>query len=193
MKIDSQEIYKKVKKQPSNQIYHEETHCPLVLEIMSNHTKGTVSAFCVAAGIGERTFWDWVNKYPVFAECYDIGRMYAREDWEEEGRNVRHELKMGETCNYSFDYWRMLGWSRFGLSKNSRIRLKLNKDSTPLEHYKELIDQASQGDFTSSEVKQLMEAINVGVNVHDKIQMQSQIDEIKADVLKLNENSNVNG
>ena len=191
MKIDANAIYAKVKKKPSNQIYDEPTHCPLVLEIMSDHTKGTVSAFCVAAGVGERTFWEWVAKHPIFAECYDIGRMYAREAWEEEGRYVRHALKMGETCTYAFDYWRMLGWSRFGLSKNNRIRLKLNKDSTPLEHYKELIQQAADGDFTSSEIKQLMESINVGLNVHDKMQMQSQIDDIKADVLKLSEN-NVN-
>jgi len=55
--------------------------------------------------------------------------------------------------NYAFEHWKMIGWSRFGVGKNSRIKLNLNPNGTPLEHYQQVILQASEGDFTASEIK----------------------------------------
>lgn len=191
-KTDAEQIYKKIKKDPSNKKYCEEVHCPMVLEVIGGSYTSTVAAFCVKAGIGERTFYEWVHKHKMFAECYEIAQAFAKHAWEKEGEEVRHDLKMGEACTYNFDYWRMMGWAKFGISKNNRIRLKLNPVNNAIEHYKELLEQAAGGEFTASEFKQLMEAINVGLNVHDKIEMQKQIDEIKEDVLKLNERENVN-
>lgn len=49
---------------------------------------------------------------------------------------------------------------------------------------------ASNGDFTAGEIKQLMEAINVGLNAHQAFEVQKQIDELKSDLLKVEARSN---
>jgi hypothetical protein len=60
------------------------------------------------------------------------------------------------------------------------------------EHYAQLLKQANNGDFTAGEIKQLMEAINVGLNTHQVFTLQKEIDQLKADLITMNENSNGN-
>jgi len=86
----------------------------------------------------------------------------------------------------------MIGWSRFGISKNSRIKLKLKPNDSPDKHYSQLLAQAAEGDFTAAELKQLMEAINVGLNTHQTFQLQKEIDQLKFDLGTMQENSNGN-
>lgn len=187
MPLDGKELYKRLKRRPT--IYNEAIHCPLILEIMANSEMGTHSAFCKKVLISEMQFYNWRRDYNMFALCYSIGQMYSRENWEEMGREVR--ISAGGLNDRSFEYWRMIGWSRFGVGKNSRIRLNLKRGSNPAEHYTELLQQASEGDFTAGEIKQLMEAINVGLNAHQVFELQKQINELKIDLEKVEANKDV--
>ena len=111
--------------------------------------------------------------------------------WEEQGQILKNrEYPMG-VVTYDFEHWKMIGWTRFGISKNSRIKLELDSKGTPAEHYASILKQASEGDFTASEFKQLMEAVNVGLNVHQVFELQKQIDELKSDLTIMTANSNV--
>lgn len=135
--------------------------------------------------MGETTFWLWTYEHPIFLECYELGKMIARAKWEEEGEKFKsHSMPLG-TIDHAFEYWKMIGWSKYGIGKTSRIRLGLTKDGTPSDHYKQLLSQAGRGDFTASEIKQLMEAINVGLNAHQVFEMQKQLDDLKADLKKM--------
>lgn len=188
--IDAQEIYKKLKTRTTD--YREEIHCPMVLRIMADKDKGTVSAFCVEAMVDNATFFNWVNENPLFEQCYSLGKMMARENWEAEGRQLKNKSSPIGMISYEFEHWKMMGWSRFGVSnKNSRVRLELNPTHNPSQHYAQLIKQAASGDFTAGELKQLMEAINVGLNTEQVFVMQKQIDELKADLATMVNNSNV--
>lgn len=171
-------IFKKVKRQPSR--YDEDAHCKLILSVMLN--KGRYSAFCTEALICEGTFRNWINEHTLFAQCYGIGKMFARENWEIEGEELRDETNPPGVISHKFEHWKMMGWSRFGISKNSRIRLDLNPNDNPSQHYAQLLVQAANGDFTSSEIKQLMEAINVGLNTHQVFELQKEIDQLKSDL-----------
>lgn len=185
MTFDAVKIYKKLK---LGVHYSEELHCPMVIDVL--HKKGTVAAFCVEAGIGESTFYNWLAKHPIFLSCYEYGKALARVNWENEGEEIaKYHAPLG-TIDHSFEHWRMLGWSRFGVGKNSRIRLNLQPTSNPAEHYQALLMQASNGDFTAGEIKQLMEAINVGLNAHQVFELQKEIDELKSDLAKLTEMQN---
>ena len=184
MKFNAEEIYKKIKTQ-GNSKYIEEIHCPMILRIMNDKNKGTMSAFCVEAIIGDTIFYDWLNRHDIFLQCYAIGKMVARENWEQEGREIREIPGLELGCR--MEHWRMIGWSRFGVGKNSRIRLNLNPNNNPAEHYAQLLRQASQGDFTAGEIKQLMEAVNVGLNAHQVFELQKEIDQLKSDLIKMNE------
>jgi hypothetical protein len=180
--VNATRIYKDIKNK--NTAYEEEKHCPMIIKVMSE--LGTVSGFCVTAEIADSTFYEWTKKYPVFNECYRVGCMLARENWEEEGR-----LGKGNE-SFNLEYWRTVGASRFGIGKNNRIRIELNEESSPYEQYQQLIRQASYGDFNSAEIKQLMESINVGVRVYETFKLQQEVDNMKDDLFKMNQHSGNN-
>lgn len=185
----AKELYLKIKSGKTTS-YREEQHCTMILKVMAEREKATFSAFCVEADISEKTFYRWLGENDLFLECYALGKMYAREQWEAEGRELRDITRgPGETDN-KFEYWRMIGWSKFGIGKDSRVRLKLDPKAKPNEHYSQLLAQAADGEFTAGQIKQLMEAINVGLNTHQVFAMQQEIDALRKDLATMNENSN---
>jgi len=179
-------IYERLKCGPKSS-YNPDIHCPLILKTMIH--EGRLGAFLIKASIGESTFYDWLKANPLFAECYAMGKILAREAWEIEGQELRHETNPPGVISHKFEHWKMIGWSRFGVSKNGRIKLKLNPKDNPSNHYAQLLTQASDGDFTASEIKQLMEAINVGLNTHQVFQLQKEIDQLKSDLLTMAANT----
>jgi hypothetical protein len=181
------EIYKQTR--DNTIIYNEARHCTLLLKVMGDPKKSRLSAFCAAVGISESKFYKWVNEHELFRECYLIGQVLSRENWENQGEELRDEIVLPGTSNHKFEHWRMMGWARFGVGKNSRIRLKLNSKSAPNEHYSQLLEQAAEGDFTAGEIKQLMEAINVGMSAHQVFNLQKEIDQLKFDLTIMNENT----
>ncbi len=185
MKHSGEEIYKKYK--GGHLCYVEEVHCPLLLDLMME--KGRVTAFCTEIGISVDTFYKWCKKYPLLNEVYELAKTYAREEWEKEGDEIKNTPRKMGMVDSRFEHWKLIGWSRFGISKNSRIKIDLDPNDTPDKHYAQLLNQASKGDFTAAEIKQLMEAINVGINTHQIFAMQKEIDELKADLALMNENA----
>jgi hypothetical protein len=186
MAVDYEKAYQKFKRGPSP--YKEELHCPMIIRIMAN--KGRVSAFCKAVEIVEETFYRWIKKHKVFGICYEYGKVLAREAWEDEGETLKTSTNPPGVISHEFEHWKMVGWSRFGISKNSRIKLELVPTDTPSQHYSQLLLQASKGDFTASEIKQLMEAVNVGLNTHQVFELQKQIDQLKSDLELMVTNKN---
>lgn len=186
------EIYEKFKDKTKRYRYDEEIHCKMLIETMLNKKEGTVSAFCVKTVISEKQFWAWIQKHELFSEVYSFTKMVCREMWEQEGREIRDEHYPMGTINHAFEYWKLIGWSRFGISKNSRIKLKLDPNETPDKHYAQLLKQACEGEFTAAEIKQLMESINVGLNTHQVFKLQKEIDQLKSDLAIMQTNSNAN-
>jgi len=178
-------------KEGENKHYNEDRHCRMLIDAMLDENKGTMSAFCVDAMITEKTFYNWVKAHPLFCDLYSFCKLLSRQIWEKEGRNISDKEYVMGTVNYEFEHWKMIGWSRFGVGKNSRIKLNLDPKASPLDHYHQVLIQASEGDFTASEIKQLMEAVNVGLNTHEKLELQKQIDELKADLMTMSANQNV--
>lgn len=194
MAIDGKEIVKRLRERnaKSGDGYNEDEHCAKIITIMGNPDKGTMSAFCVESLISDDKFYAWVEKYPFFMDCYCLAKMFARENWERMGREIKDRVSLPGTINNEFEYWKMIGWSRFGIGKTSRIRLALDPHSKPNEQYAQLLKQAATGDFTAGEIKQLMEAVNVGLNAHQVFELQKEIDQLKADLAIMKENSNGN-
>lgn len=189
MSHDAESIFNKIK--DGNIKYAESIHCIGVLQSMLNVSEGTVSSFCVKHLVAESTFHYWVSIHPLFRECYHLGKMFARENWESRGRELQDKEYQLGTISHDMEYWRTIGWSRFGVGKTSRVRLDLDPKGTPMEHYNQLLSQARTGDFTAGEIKQLMEAINVGLNAHQVFTLQEQINELKSELDLMNTNKNV--
>ena len=182
-KKESDSLFKKIK---TNRIaYIEELHCPMVLLIFSKST-GSVAKFCTEATISDNTFYGWVARHDLFSECYRIGAMMGRCEWEREGEDGHHDE------DFNMDYWRIQGSIRFGLGKTNRTRVDVDAESNPYDQYKQLMKQASHGDFTAGELKQLMEAVNVGRTVFETFKLQAEVDKMKDDILKMSQNSGNN-
>jgi hypothetical protein len=175
-----QEIYKAVKKK--NTKYNEELHCVMVLKCFSEG--GTMSTFCSQAMIGDTTFWDWNRRYTTFNECYRIAYMLGKEKWQKEGRDNK------DNDEFNMEYWKLIGLERYGLGRNPKIRMGVKHNANPYEQYQQLVKLGNQGEFTSSEFKQLMEAINVGIRAHENYKLQDEIDEMKANLALMEANSN---
>ncbi len=185
MQIDAEKKYRKFK---SVSPYVEEVHCPLVIEILADPRRGTQAAFCVAADIGYNTFYKWLDRYPLFDECYQYGKIIARFNWEQEAVALERLESNEVGCQY--ELWRLRGWSQFGVGKNSRIRVHLTPGGTPAQHYHDILKSASNGDYTAGEIKQLMEAVNVGLNAYQAHELQDQIDSLKSDLEKMESRTN---
>lgn len=188
--LTSDKIYQHFKER-RNRIYNEETHCKMLINVMLDPNKGTYGSFCIEAMIGDSSFFNWVNEHELFRDIYYFSKLIARELWEKEGREIRDSEYQIGTINYSFEHWKLIGWSRFGISKNARLKLNLNPNDSPAQHYAGILRMAADGDFTASEFKQLMEAVNVGINVHQVFELQKQIDELKSDLSIVTANTNV--
>lgn len=182
MAINAKKIYQAVKK--GEPPFEEEAHCLMVLKMMDE--KGTMSAFCTAAGISDTLFYKWLHKHKRFSDCYRIGCMISRENWEEEGR----EGKFDE--GFNLELWRTQGAARYGVGRSNRVRVHIDATTTPYEQYQQLLNQASMGDFTAAELKQLMESINIGIRAYESYELQKEIDTMKQDLLKMGQNSGHN-
>jgi len=185
--MSGKEIYETLKNNRSK--FDEAKHCALILDVMMDKNRGRLSAFCAEVLISDMTFYNWMKKSELLLECYGLGKMLARENWEIEGDVIAHEVMLPGAVNNRLEVWKMKAWSNFQIGRVSKVRLNLDPDASPNQHYSQLIKQAASGEFTASEIKQLMEAINVGLNSHQVIALQEEINQLKADLATMTENS----
>ena len=168
--MSPKQIYEKLKQ--GNPKYDEERHCLLLLEILP--VKWRVSAFCVQALITEACFYNWVNKYPIFKISYGIAQGLAQEAWEREAEeNEGNE-------DWDRKVWLQKG-SRYSAKDKSKLKLEVDAMANPWEQYQQILKQAEKGDFNASEIKQLMESINVGTRVYETFKLQVDFDTMKED------------
>lgn len=172
--IDAKKLYLQFKR--GERDYSEEIHCPMVLDVMNR--EGTMTAFCRKAQISDGLFYKWIKAHPLFAECYAYGKVLSKCNWEEEGEKGKDEEY------FNFDYWRITGAQRYGVGKN-RVRMGVNPASTPYQQYQELVESANSEEFNASEIKQLMESINVGIRAFESFKLQEEVDKIKEDVVRM--------
>jgi hypothetical protein len=190
MALSPDEIYAHFKKGPVK--LDEEFHSKLLIKVMSDKSSGTMASFCVKAMISESTFYNWLRDNQLFFDIYAFCKMLAKYNWEQEGNELRDLVLPPGATSYAYEHWKLKGWSQFGISKNSRIKLNLDPNGNPNQHYAQLLKQASEGEFTASEIKQLMEAVNVGLNTHQVFELQKEIDQLRSDLATMQANSDGN-
>jgi hypothetical protein len=179
-KSKARKHYEEIKKSltartAKNRIYDEAEHCEMVLQTMSG-TSGTVAQFCVKAGISDTTFWRWCNDYPIFNECYRLGHMIAETIWEKEG-----ELNK-DNPEWNFDYWKLIGKKRFQYGNSAKIRVNVEGIEDPWQQYKHIMRQAAEGEFTSAELKQVIESVNIGIRAFETFELMGKIEEMKEEI-----------
>ena len=160
-------------------IYNEEEHCQLIIEIMLDPRRGTIASFCREAVVSDVTFYKWLDKYPIFYECFRYAIMVARDNWEQEGEDNK------DNPDWDKSYWEKKGAHRFQLNSKAKIRLSVKEDDEPYMQYQQLMKQAAKGEFTSDELKQVMECLNSGTRVYEAFKVQREVDEMKRDIKEI--------
>lgn len=163
--------------------YEPEKHCPMVMEVCSDYQLGDASFFCAKAGISGQTFFRWTYTHPEFNEAYGLANMKARAEW------LRQAAANNDNPEWDSEFWKHIGRTRFGLGRSNKVFLALDPQGTPTDHYKQILAQAAEGAFSASELKQLMEAINVGLRAHEIIELQKEIEQMKNDLVKMMEHT----
>ena len=160
-------------------IYDEQEHCELIIETMLDPKRATIAAFCRHAVVSDKTFYHWLEKYPIFYECFRYAIMVARYNWEQE------EVDNQDNPEWSFANWEKRGNIKFALNTKAKIRLAVGEEEEPYLQYQQLMKQAARGEFTSDELKQVMECLNAGTRVYEAFKVQREIDEMKNDIKEL--------
>lgn len=173
-KIDAKALYLQIKK--GDRKYSEEIHCPMILQVMDN--EGTMTAFCRKALISRTAFYNWCKKHKVFKNCYEVGQIISKANWEEEGETGKSEEF------FNFDYWRTTGAMRYGVGKN-RLRMGIDPKANPYQQYQQLVEMANCEEFNASEIKQLMESIGQGIRAFEAFKLQGQVDKMAEDVSRM--------
>ncbi len=154
--------------------YSPAVHCVLVLKCVSETGRST--AFCKEAGVSGETFKKWLGLFPLFRECYGVALIMAQETWEEE----YEERKDDEEFNKK--EWLERGNRTFKFSAMTKLHLNIKHGSNPYEQYQQIMEQATTGEFTATEIKLLMESINVGTRVYESFKLQEEVDKMKDDL-----------
>jgi len=183
-KISSKQVYEEAKKNVSrrHKKYKEDVHCPMVVDVFSSAT-GSDAAFCEKAVISCSTLKSWKYNYPVFRECYEIAKMICKKNWELEGEMAKHDAE------FNMDYWRDKGNRLFKAFKDDRVSVYMTPDKNPYEQYQELLTQASTGEFSASEIKQLMESINIGIRSYETYKLEEEVEDMKDALEKMRRHS----
>ena len=167
-------LFDKIK---SNVKYDEKKHCRMILSCFSSG--GTLPDFLIQAGISRQKFMSWITNKKNFRECYLVAKEMALSKW----------LQIGSSSLYDKDFkqkvWEIAGRVNFGPPE--KIQIAINPESTPYEQYQQILAQASCGELTSGEVKQLMESVNIGIRAYETCLLQAEIDELKEGLRKMEE------
>lgn len=155
-------------------MYSPAIHCPMVLSIVSK--TGRATAFCKESGLSICSFQHWLATFPLFREHYGLGLVYAKETWEEEFE----ERKDDESFNVK--EWVERGNRIFKMNATQKLHLNITPNSNPYQQYQQIMEQAVSGEFTATEIKLLMESINVGTRVYESFKLQEEVDKMKDDL-----------
>lgn len=161
--------------------YEPEKHCKSVKEMVGK--EGSIYGFCTKAGISDTTFWRWCAIHEAFNDSYRQGLVKARYEWQKDG-----ELNKDDD-SFNMIYWKEIGQIKFATHKADKVRLDIDPNESPHIQYMQMIKQANRGDFTSTEFKQLMEAINIGVRAYEVFKQQEEIDKLREDFNKMSANN----
>ena len=180
--LEARNIYEKMRKETTR--YIPSVHCPMILSIVSK--TGRESAFCKEAMVSSRTFNRWMATHEIFKECFGVAMVLAKETWEEE----YEERKDDESFNKK--EWLERGNRIFKLTSTTKLHLNLKPNSTPYQQYQQIMEQSMSGEFTATEIKLLMESINVGTRVYESFQLQEEVDKMKDDLLLMGQRNGNN-
>lgn len=156
--------------------YDPEFHIPILLENFLNGRD--VSSFCYSAEVCEKTFFNWVTKYPQFKVAYDIGKRLAQMWWEEMA--LQNVVNHSGVSNFNQTLWSMVMRNRFSYTEHRKLSVpNLKKSKCVKEQIAALISYLSEGNLTAPEANQLSNLVLAYMKVEEHTEVKKEIAEFK--------------
>jgi hypothetical protein len=134
--------------------------------------------FCAHHSISEKTFSDWIAKYPEFAAAYEVGQHKAREWFMALAQDSLTEHLEGSKLNTKL--WSMLMRNRFDLTEHRKLKIPGLKTAKNFKEQMQcVLDELAEGNLTGSEAQQLSKLVETGVVVHEHTELEQRVAEIE--------------
>jgi hypothetical protein len=134
-----------------------------------------IAMFCSTAGIGRSTFFEWIQKYPEFAEAYEAARECSRTKWESVGG-------LAGVIDNSFNttLWSINMRNRFDYTEHRRLKIKALQDAkTAEEQQQAIMAEIASGNLTGPESMQMLNVVLASVKVEENTQMRKDMEAFK--------------
>ena len=123
-------------------------------------------------------------KCPLFKESVAIAKEVGYISWMRLYTEWEPDPDI-EKDKFDFRRWSELYKKNFGT--RAKVSIYVDPSQNPIQQYEAIMHQASTGYFTSGEIKQIMESINIGLRAHEVCNLQSEVDELKEGLKKMEE------
>lgn len=182
MPVDTESTSEKAHRMARNIIggflpkYDPEYHIPILLEHFMEGR--SISAFCYSAEVCEKTFFNWVDKYPPFRISYEVAKRLAEMWWEQKAL-LNLEGAPGITFNQTL--WSMVMRNRFNYTEHRRLHVPNLKTTKNLkEQVNALIAYLADGNLTAPEANQISNLILAAMKVEEHTEVKKELAELKS-------------
>lgn len=152
--------------------YDKDKHPDSLIKIFANGDSW--AKFCAENSIGEKTFYNWLDRYPEFADAYAVARMKALAWWEDRGKKG-----IGQE-HFSATAWSMVMRNRFNYTEHRRIQIPgFDEAVTPIDKLKKIETAVGCGTLTGSEINYMVGLVEAGVRVLQNTKMEDDLELIK--------------
>lgn len=147
---------------------YQENYPELYIEICKK--QGSICDFCVAVGIGRRTFYDWCDAYPEFADAHKLGKEITEQWLTRAGIDGMHAERFNGTV------WSILMRNKCGYAEHRKVKIDFTGCTTTADKMALLDKRVSQGRLTPREAKDWIEYIKTNAEVNEKTELAQKVD-----------------
>jgi hypothetical protein len=157
---------------PSPAKYKKE-YCELLTDLFS---KGdSVCHFCVAAGIGRQTFYDWLEAHEEFAQAYTLAKEMAEMHLTDLGKAGAH----GEIDGFNVTAWSILMRNKCNYTEHRKVKLDFSSCKSAQEKYAVLDEAISAGSLTPAEARSYSDYIANAIKVEENTELKRRLEALE--------------
>jgi hypothetical protein len=134
--------------------------------------------FCADHSIAGRTFDLWLEKYPEFADAYEIAKLKAKQWFNNLAR--KHLVNTFEGDKLDSKLWSMMMRNRFELTEHRKLKIEgLKQAKNFADQMSQIMNELASGNLTGSEAAQLAKLVETGVKVYENTIMEKRLSDVE--------------
>lgn len=150
----------------------------MCVELINMFQQGkTRAAFCARHNISEQGFSQWVEKYPLFADAYDVALAKAKKYYEDIAHDHLIEEHQGPKLNTKL--FGMIMRNRFEMPQNRIVKLRGMAARTSEDKLNAICEAIEAGSITPDEAQKLASLVNVSISAQQFEDVLERLEQIE--------------